>query len=248
MWHRASVPIAGTQCRQTQSLLPLYPNNTRNLTPPSPLTNGSSEPPPILIISPITTLHYLATRGIQQPCPLCLQSYIQASCKLATMATLYVPPASLEHTHPHLHSPQVKTKPESPTFFTSRAGYYGSINSLKTAIHHSQQVPKNLHLLPLLVLAKDALPRAAPSSTSSDDSHPTLGCVEDLSPPATDLKIDTLLLCLQELRNVVHASRLDTVFPSRADMIDPSLTLRNRYATTPFLTENLTPQQAPHPA
>jgi len=78
---------------------------------------------------------------------------------LATMATPCVLPASIEHIDPRPHRPRVKTKPESPTFFTGRAGYYDSIDSPKTAIYHSQRVLKNLHLLPLRVFAKDALPR-----------------------------------------------------------------------------------------
>ena len=84
---------------------------------------------------------------------------VQASRALATTATPYVPPASLEHIEPpRTRRSQPKTKPESSTFFTGRAGYYDSIDSLETAIHHSQRALKNLHLLPLPPFAKDALP------------------------------------------------------------------------------------------
>lgn len=82
---------------------------------------------------------------------------VQASRTLAT-TTPYVPPASLEHVDPRPRRQRVKPKPESPTFFTGRAGYYDSIDSLENAIHHSQRALKNLHLLPLPAFAKDALP------------------------------------------------------------------------------------------
>lgn len=83
---------------------------------------------------------------------------VRTSRALATTATPYVPPASLEHVDPRPRGPRVKTKPESPTFFTGRAGYYDSIDSLENAIHHSQRALKNLHLLPLPAFAKEALP------------------------------------------------------------------------------------------
>lgn len=84
---------------------------------------------------------------------------VQASRALATTATPYVPPASLEHIeHSRPRRSRTKTKPESSAFFTGRAGYYDSIDSLETAIHHSQRALKNLHLLPLPTFAKEALP------------------------------------------------------------------------------------------
>ena len=83
----------------------------------------------------------------------------QISRALATTATPFVPPASLRHVEPFRpRGPRTKQKPESPTFFTGRAGYYDSIASLETAIHHSQRALKNLHLLPLPTFARDALP------------------------------------------------------------------------------------------
>ena len=83
---------------------------------------------------------------------------VQASRALATTVTPYVPPASLEHVNPSPRRSRVKAKPDSPTFFTGRAGYYDSIDSLEKAIHHSQRALKNLHLLPLPAFAKEALP------------------------------------------------------------------------------------------
>jgi len=94
---------------------------------------------------------------------------LQASRALATTATPYVPPASLEHVDPRPRRSRVKAKPESPTFFTGRAGYYDSIDSLENAIHHSQQALKNLHLLPLPAFAKEALPPLQTVWKSKDD-------------------------------------------------------------------------------
>ncbi|KAF9793283.1 SSU ribosomal protein S9P [Thelephora terrestris] len=83
----------------------------------------------------------------------------QTSRALATTARPYVPPASLEHVAPpRPRRSRIKTKPESSAFFTGRAGYYDSIDSLESAIHHSQRALKNLHLLPLPAFAKEALP------------------------------------------------------------------------------------------
>ena len=83
---------------------------------------------------------------------------VQAGRALATTATPYVPPASLEHIESPRLRRRVKTKPESSAFFTGRAGYYDSIDSLESAIHHSQRALKNLHLLPLPAFAKEAIP------------------------------------------------------------------------------------------
>lgn len=83
---------------------------------------------------------------------------VQTSRALATTATPFVPPASLEHVELPRPRRRGKAKPESPTFFTGRAGYYDSIDSLENAIHHSQRALKNLHLLPLPAFAKEALP------------------------------------------------------------------------------------------
>ena len=68
------------------------------------------------------------------------------------------PTCFLEQIDPHPHRPRVKTKPESLTFITGRAGYYNSIDPPETAIHYSQRALKDLYLLPLPVFAKDALP------------------------------------------------------------------------------------------
>ena len=94
---------------------------------------------------------------------------VQAGRALATTATPYVPPASLEHVDPRPRRSRVKAKPESPTFFTGRAGYYDSIDSLENAIHHSQRALKNLHLLPLPAFAKEALPQLQTVWKSKED-------------------------------------------------------------------------------
>ena len=69
----------------------------------------------------------------------------------------------------------------------------------------------------------DPLSSARLSSTSPDDSRLTPGYVGDSSSPATGLEVDTLSPCLQELRDVVHGSRSDSVLPSRVNTLDSSL-------------------------
>ena len=69
----------------------------------------------------------------------------------------------------------------------------------------------------------DSFSSAVPSSTSFDDSSPTLGYDEDLLSPVTGLEIDALSLCSQELSDVVDASRSDSALPVRVDTLGLAL-------------------------
>jgi len=69
----------------------------------------------------------------------------------------------------------------------------------------------------------DSLSSASPSSTSFDDLRPTLGYGENLLSPTTGLEIDISSLCFQELRNVAHGCRSDSVLPARVDTLDSDL-------------------------
>ena len=72
----------------------------------------------------------------------------------------------------------------------------------------------------------DSFSSAVPSSTSFDDSNPTLGYVEDFLSPA-GLGVDALSLCFRESRDVLHASRSDSALPSRVNTL--SLCIRESY-------------------
>jgi small subunit ribosomal protein S9 len=81
----------------------------------------------------------------------------------ATVSTPYVPPASLENVAdaPPTHfRPHKKTKPESPSFYTSRASYYDHLYELETALQRSRRALTTLGLLPLPAFARASLPPA----------------------------------------------------------------------------------------
>lgn len=82
---------------------------------------------------------------------------------LATASTPYVPRASLENVAdapPHSNGPRQKTKPESPSFYTSRASYYDHLYQLETALERTRRALSHLSLLPLPAFARASLPPA----------------------------------------------------------------------------------------
>jgi small subunit ribosomal protein S9 len=81
---------------------------------------------------------------------------------LATAQTPYVPHASLQNVAdapPHFR-PRKKTKPESPSFYTARAGYYDHLYQLETALERARRALSHLSLLPLPAFARASLPPA----------------------------------------------------------------------------------------
>ena len=83
--------------------------------------------------------------------------------QFATVSTPYVPPASLENVAdapPHRFRPRKKTKPESPSFYTSRASYYDHLYQLETALQRCRRALSTLGLLPLPAFARASLPPA----------------------------------------------------------------------------------------
>jgi len=83
---------------------------------------------------------------------------------LATSSTPYVPPASLQNVAdappPSFRQPFKKTKPDSPSFYTSRASYYDHLYQLETALQRSRRALSTLELLPLPAFARASLPPA----------------------------------------------------------------------------------------
>jgi small subunit ribosomal protein S9 len=82
---------------------------------------------------------------------------------LAT-STSYVPPASLQNVAdappPSFRRPPKKTKPDSPSFYTSRAPYYDHLYQLETALQRCRRALSTLELLPLPAFARASLPPA----------------------------------------------------------------------------------------
>ena len=102
--------------------------------------------------------HMLAALAIRRP----LRSAIPWR-HLATASTPYVPPASLENVAdapPPYSRPPKKTKPESPSFYTSRASYYDHLYGLETALQRCRRALTTLGLLPLPAFARASLPPA----------------------------------------------------------------------------------------
>ena len=83
---------------------------------------------------------------------------------LATSSTPYVPPASLENVAdappPSFRRPFKKAKPDSPSFYTSRASYYDQLYQLETALQRCRRALSTLQLLPLPDFARASLPPA----------------------------------------------------------------------------------------
>ena len=83
--------------------------------------------------------------------------------QFATVSTPYVPPASLENVAdapPPRYRPPKKTKPESPSFYTSRASYFDHLYELETALQRCRRALSALGLLPLPAFARASLPPA----------------------------------------------------------------------------------------
>ncbi|KAH9176743.1 ribosomal protein S9/S16-domain-containing protein [Lactarius sanguifluus] len=83
--------------------------------------------------------------------------------RFATVSTPYVPPASLENVAdapPPRYRPRKKTKPESPSFYTSRASYYDHLYQLEAALQRCRRALSVLGLLPLPTFARASLPPA----------------------------------------------------------------------------------------
>ncbi|KAI0305443.1 ribosomal protein S9/S16-domain-containing protein [Multifurca ochricompacta] len=95
--------------------------------------------------------------------PLRLKFAINSSRTFATASTPYVPPASLEivaDAPPPQFRSRKKTKPESPSFYTSRASYYDHLYQLETALQRCRRAISTLELLPLPAFARASLPPA----------------------------------------------------------------------------------------
>ncbi|KAI0268771.1 ribosomal protein S9/S16-domain-containing protein [Gloeopeniophorella convolvens] len=82
---------------------------------------------------------------------------------LATASTPYVPPASLTNladAPPPQFRSRKKTKPASPSFYTSRADYFDHLYQLDDALSHCRRALGALELLPLPPAARASLPPA----------------------------------------------------------------------------------------
>ena len=83
---------------------------------------------------------------------------------LARSSTSYVPLASLQNVAdappPSFRRPHPKTKPVSPSFYTSRAPYYDHLYQLETALQRCRRALSTLELLPLPAFARASLPPA----------------------------------------------------------------------------------------
>jgi small subunit ribosomal protein S9 len=89
---------------------------------------------------------------------------LRPAISLRALATSYVPPASLQNVAdappPSFRRPLKKTKPVSPSFYTSRASYYDHLYQLETALQRSRRALSTLELLPLPAFARASLPPA----------------------------------------------------------------------------------------
>jgi small subunit ribosomal protein S9 len=84
--------------------------------------------------------------------------------QFATASTPYVPPASLQNVAdappPPYFRPRKKTKPDSPSFYTSRAAYFDHLYQLEKALERCRRALSTLKLHPLPEFARASLPPA----------------------------------------------------------------------------------------
>jgi small subunit ribosomal protein S9 len=128
----------------------------------------------------------------------------------------YVPPASLENLN-HSWRPRLKSKPGSPSFFTGRADYYDTVESLESAIRHSQRALRNLHLYPLPRLAKEAL---LPLHTVWKNKEDMSGVIQAKLTTSRYRRITALLNELNYNRRTAEAGGYSELSNGLADIVE----------------------------
>ena len=96
-----------------------------------------------------------------------------------------------------------KLKPQSPSFYTARAGYYDQVIQIQTAISHVRKALTTLQLLPLPPFARKSLPPLHPVWKPQDematDFHSTMTT-------ARYRRVTALLNELNDYNRIAHAA------------------------------------------
>jgi len=127
---------------------------------------------------------------------------IQTARPRSSTSTAYVPPAALEDVREPRLLPR-KEKPDSPTFYTSRAAYYDQIFNLEACINSTRQALKAENLYPLPDFARASIPPPQPfwrdrlSLINSGDVKMT---------PSRYRRVITLLNQLDEYKRIAEAA------------------------------------------
>ena len=144
--------------------------------------------------------------------------------QFATVSTPYVPPASLENVAdapPTSFRPRKKTKPESPSFYTSRANYYDHLYQLETALQRCRRALSTLGLLPLPAFARASLP---PAQLLWRKRHSLTTMFADALTTARYRRMIAVLADLEECSRIASVAGHDTL----AESIQPVLELFER--------------------
>ena len=164
--------------------------------------------------------HMLAALAIRRP----LRSAIPWR-HFATVSTPYVPPASLENVAdapPAYSRPPKKTKPESPSFYTSRASYYDHLYGLETALQRCRRALTTLGLLPLPAFARASLP---PAQHLWRKRQSMMTMFEGALTTARYRRMIAVLVDLEECSRIARVAGHDAL----SDSIQPVLDLFERH-------------------
>ena len=121
--------------------------------------------------------------------------------RATSTATPFVPPDSLQELKREFR--RVKIKPESPTFYTSRAKFHDQVNQLESAIQYSRSALTNLMLLPLPEFARAKLPPIQKLWKPKDHMSSAFGCRLTTSHYR---RLTTLLAQLSEYQNIASTA------------------------------------------
>jgi small subunit ribosomal protein S9 len=145
----------------------------------------------------------------------------------ATTSAPYVPPASMRDVQHRDQRDQQdektkpKVKPDSPSFYTGRAGYYDTLLALEEAIDSSSRALRQLALLPLPDFARQSLPALQPVWKAQADMTAVFSSTLSTTRYRRAL---ALLAQLSDHRRIARAAGVDAL----ADEVDAVLSMFER--------------------
>lgn len=133
-----------------------------------------------------------------------LRSTLRRACALQRHSSFHSPLARRrDDRDPDDEELAPKLKPQSPSFYTARAGYYDQVIQLQAAISHVRKALTTLQLLPLPSFARESLPPLHPVWKPQDematDFHSSMTT-------ARYRRVTTLLNQLNDYHRIAHAA------------------------------------------
>ncbi|THG98397.1 hypothetical protein EW026_g3777 [Hermanssonia centrifuga] len=131
-------------------------------------------------------------------------------------ATAFVPPASLKEGLATPLPVEPKLKPDSPTFYTARAGYFDGLTALEDAITDTRRALTALQLLPLPQSVRKALPPLQPVWHTKDTLAGHLSAIVTTSKYRRYIRV---LDQLNEYRQIAEIAGVVELAENLADII-----------------------------